>query len=243
MKTTFDYTSMAGRVGNWAKEYAAAKPFPHIVLDSLGREEAIRAALEAFPAPEDDRWFDTSGPEGTVQLKQTMWDSRKIPEPLCRVLLEMNSGPFVDFLEDLTGIEGLVPDPHYFGAGLHQILPGGTLGVHVDHNLNPRLNLYRRVSVVFYLNRDWVDDYQGHLELWSVDMAKCVKRISPNFGRMVVFTNSETSFHGHPQPLACLHGMTRKSLSAFYLSSVPDPSYSPEPHKALFRAEPGPTSS
>ena len=37
------------------------------------------------------------------------------------LIAQLNAGPFVSFLEELTGIGGLVPDPHLRGGGLHEI--------------------------------------------------------------------------------------------------------------------------
>ena len=41
-------------------------------------------------------------------------------------------------IERVTGIVGLVPDPHFEGGGLHQIERGGHLKVHADFNRHPR---------------------------------------------------------------------------------------------------------
>ena len=234
MNTVFDYEAMAHRLPEWANRYAAADPFPHIALDGLVNGAALDAALNDFPRPEDDRWFDCTNSSRAVEHKQATWDIRKLPESICRVLFELNSGPFVEFLETLTGIPHLVTDPHFYGAGAHQILPGGRLEIHADHNLNVKLNLYRRVSVALYLNKDWQESYGGALELWSADMKEPVQWIVPVFNRMAVFSNSETSYHGHPDPIACPPGGTRKSLAAWYLSSIPHPSYQSVPHKAIF---------
>ena len=234
MNTVFDFDAMAANLPAWAKCYATAEPFPHIVLDSLADEKSLSAALEDVPSPDDGCWFDCTTPTYTVERKQALWDIRKMPASLCRILFEMNSGPFVEFIEALTGIAHLVPDPHLYGAGLHQILPGGRLEIHADHNINVRLNLYRRVSVALYMNKNWRDEYGGALELWSADKRERVRLIAPHFNRLIVFSNSETSLHGHPEPIAGPPGTTRKSLAAWYLSSEPDPSYTPVPHKATF---------
>jgi hypothetical protein len=39
----------------------------------------------------------------------------------------LKSSMFVEFLERLSGIENIIPDPHYRGSGLHQTGPGGFL--------------------------------------------------------------------------------------------------------------------
>jgi hypothetical protein len=55
------------------------------------------------------------------------------------LLYQFNSAPFVSFLEQLTGINGLLPDPHFWGGGLHQIEPSGFLKIHTDFNFPPDL--------------------------------------------------------------------------------------------------------
>ena len=57
------------------------------------------------------------------------------------------------FFEQLTGIEGLIPDPYYRGGGIHQIENGGKLDVHIDFNQHPKLKLERRLSTIIYLNQ------------------------------------------------------------------------------------------
>jgi Rps23 Pro-64 3,4-dihydroxylase Tpa1-like proline 4-hydroxylase len=135
-------------------------------------------------------------------------------------LAALNSSRFVAFLEGLTGISGLVADPHYRGGGLHQILPGGRLGIHADFNFYPKLKLYRRLNVIVYLNQNWQESYGGHLELWDKATLKSVKRVLPTFNRMVVFDTSSKSLHGHPEPLTCPEGRSRKSLALYYIRRI-----------------------
>ena len=235
MQATFDYEKMYGQVEDFAKRYAAAKPHPHIGLDGMADDKVLRQAVAEFPPVEDVRWFNIPAKEGQLSLKQAIWELRKVPDTLARILMEINAGPFTEFLEKLTGISPLVSDPHLYGGGLHQIQRGGSLGFHADHNINPRVELYRRVSVILYLNDGWKEEYGGQLEMWSADMTHCVDTITPVLGRLAIFSNSETSFHGHPDALQRPEGMTRKSIAAYFDSIKPDPSYSTEQHRALFQ--------
>ena len=73
---------------------------------------------------------------------------------------------FVEFLERLSGIDDIIPDPHYRGSGLHQTGPGGFLRVHADFNRYERYGLDRRVNVFLFLNENWDPDWGGALELW-----------------------------------------------------------------------------
>ena len=51
---------------------------------------------------------------------------------LDRLFAALRSEPFVRFLELLSGIGGLVPDPGYEGSGVHLTGEGGLLAVHHD---------------------------------------------------------------------------------------------------------------
>ena len=155
------------------------------------------------------------------------------------LLAELNSAPVIAFLERLTGIEGLVPDPHFVGGGLHQIERGGHLKVHADFNRHPRTQLERRINLLLYLNRDWKDEYGGALELWNRDMSACEARILPLFNRCVVFSTTETSYHGHPEPLNCPEGWTRKSIALYYYAREPAGDNEGGEHNTLFQVRPG----
>ena len=56
-------------------------------------------------------------------------------------------------------------------------------------------------------------------ELWDQKMEKCVKKISPEFNKMVIFSTTDFSNHGHPEPLNCLENLSRKSLALYYFSN------------------------
>ena len=156
------------------------------------------------------------------------------------LLYQLNSSVFIDFLETLTGIRGLIPDPHFWGGGVHQIVRGGFLKVHTDFNRHPRLKLDRRLNLLLYLNPEWQEEWGGHLELWDRGMAKCGKRILPIFGRCVVFSTTDFSNHGHPDPLNCPEGMTRKSLALYYYSNGrPSSETAGKHYSTSFRRRPG----
>ena len=203
--------------------YQQANPFPHIVLDNFLPWETVDHLIDLFPATDAPYWFDWKTGDVTHQpKKQGLGHIRNLEgaDPfIFSVLHAFNSYPMVHFLETLTGIEGLIPDPHYHGGGLHQILPGGMLKVHADFNYLEKLRLYRKINVLLYLNRDWREEYGGHIELWSKDMSHAVQKILPVANRCVIFNTDSTSYHGHPHPLACPEGITRKSIAFYYYST------------------------
>jgi Rps23 Pro-64 3,4-dihydroxylase Tpa1-like proline 4-hydroxylase len=138
------------------------------------------------------------------------------------------------FLEKLTGIAGLIPDPHLRGGGLHEIRQGGALGVHADFNFYKRLNLYRRLNLLIYLNANWAEEWGGHLELWDRTGKQCVQRVAPIFNRAVIFDTSNFSYHGHPHPLQCPPDRSRKSLALYYYTVEAPADEDRAPHTTLF---------
>ncbi|NBX93354.1 MAG: 2OG-Fe(II) oxygenase [Proteobacteria bacterium] len=199
-------------------DYQANQPFAHIVLDNFLNTTAARTLANCFPKPEEDFWVRTHISD---EIKSASAVESVFPSPIRSVLYGLNSGPMLQFLERLTGISGLIPDPYFNGGGVHQTLPGGKLGVHVDFNQLPQLNLYRRLNLLLYLNENWEEKFGGHLELWDYQGKQCHKKVAPVFNRCVIFTTTSNSYHGHPQPLTCPVGRSRNSLALYYYTALP----------------------
>jgi hypothetical protein len=212
----FDRQQLLDLAATRRGDYAAARPFPHIVLDGFLPEPVLDGVIDEFPAPGEEAWIRF---QSEHERKLASVGDEGMGENIRQLLGQFNSAAFIDFLQQLTGIAGLVPDPYLEGGGMHQILPGGHLNVHVDFNRHPVTGLDRRLNVLLYLNRDWQEQWGGALELWSADMQRAEQRILPLFNRLVVFSTTEFSFHGHPHPLACPDDTTRRSLALYYYSN------------------------
>lgn len=206
------------------------------MLDEFLPEDVLDDVISEFPPPQQADWFAFDSP---LERKLATKDDAAMGKATRHLLAELNSAAFIDFLERLTGIDGLIPDTHYVGGGLHQIEPGGHLKVHADFNRHPRTRLERRLNVLVYLNRDWREEFGGALELWSRDMSTSEVRILPFFNRCVVFSTTSTSFHGHPEPLSCPEGRTRKSMALYYYSKERPAEEGGAEHNTLFQARPG----
>lgn len=195
-------------------KFAAATPFPHLVLDNLLPDDVLDQAAAEFPPANAGGWIRY---DHNKARKLAIADER-IFGPTCRQLMcQLNSATFIDFLECLTGVEGLIPDPYHLGGGLQQVERDGFLKVHTDVTYHKVSNLDRRVNVLVYLNRDWESSWGGQFELWSEDVS-WHKAIDPVFNRMVIFT-THAAKHGHPDPLRCPEGTARRSLALHYYSN------------------------
>ncbi len=202
------------RLETLASEYRGAAPFPHVVIDDFLDPDLAEEASAAFPIADDEIWIHYSHYNSD---KHGLTKIDVIPEPMRSILMTLNSPSFLRHLEKLTGIDGLLADPDLEGGGLHQSQVGGYLNVHADFTVHPiRRDLRRRVNLLVYLNDDWKDEYEGHLELWSRDMKTCHARISPLLNRCVIFDTDVDSYHGVPEPLRCPPDRTRNSMALYY---------------------------
>ena len=213
--------------------YRTAKPFAHIVFDDFFDAELIDGVLAEFPRPDAIRWqrFDNANEIKLASATDTSFG------PLTRLFMyHLNSISFVEFLSKVTGIDDLIPDPRFDGGGLHQIVRGGKLGVHADFNRHGTYGLDRRLNVLLYLNKDWREEYGGHLQLWDRDVTRCEAKVLPLFNRLMIFSTTDFTYHGHPDPLTCPEGMTRKSLALYYFSNGRPAEEVTGAHSTIFRA-------
>jgi Rps23 Pro-64 3,4-dihydroxylase Tpa1-like proline 4-hydroxylase len=219
-----------------ALDYQRADPFPHIVLDDFLPPEILHEVLADFPSPKELKWTKREDKE---EIKLEFTKAEMMPPSAREVLYFLNSPIVLRFLEQLTGIANLIPDPYFVGGGLHQIQPGGFLDVHADFNKYEKFGLDRRLNLLIYLNEDWKEEYGGCLELWDKSMTKCEKNVLPIFNRCVVFSTTSDSYHGHPLPLTCPPDRTRKSLAVYYYTNGRPEEEANESHSTLFQKRPG----
>jgi hypothetical protein len=219
-----------------AEGYAQAQPFPHAVIDNIFPTAFTQLLLDHFP--QDPRAHDKvyeKGYGGTHKRQISPYDC---DETLRAAFALFNSAPMLQFIEALTGMKGLLPDPYFAGGGLHETSAGGLLGIHADFQVNEGLQLYRRVNMLVYLNHDWLPEYGGNLELWDRQMQARQQQVAPLFNRCVIFNTDADSFHGHPDPLTTPEGVTRRSIALYYYQALPIPNEQGDSRHTLYVARP-----
>ncbi len=215
----FNYYDLFKVAEKKASEYKINKPFPHIQFDNFLKPSAYKKISKAFPKKDSVVWktpsnIHTVGKSVTINgelgIKEYLYS-----EDARRFFYELNSGLFLTFLEKLTGIKGLIPDPYFSEGGFHRTASGGYLDIHADFSHSDKLGLERRLNLIFYLNDDWRKSYGGSLGLYDKKLNK-IKEIIPKGNRVIIFTTSDHSFHGHPEPLTCPKNIFRKSIALYY---------------------------
>jgi hypothetical protein len=211
--------------------YTGNKPWPHIVIDDFIAPDCLERVREEAIAVDQARRYAKFLDRKTDHNKFAFAPDVVGPET-SRLVNFLNSGAFVCYLEKLTGIEGLLTDPSYFGGGLHKIQAGGFLEVHADFNHLKRYNLERRLNLLLYLNKNWSPSYHGDLELWDRPSMARVASVAPLFNRCVIFSTTKESLHGHPTPLATPADVDRMSIALYYYTNTWQPAA--QEHSTLY---------
>jgi Rps23 Pro-64 3,4-dihydroxylase Tpa1-like proline 4-hydroxylase len=213
--------------------FAAADPFPHVVIDDFLPVEIACAVHAEFERTERG-WKHY---QHYNERKAALTDVAQMQPATQQVFEALQSERFVGAIERLTGLDDLLSDPDLDGAGLHRSLRGGFLNLHVDflsHTKNRHWS--RQVNLLLYLNPDWQEAWGGELELWDRELTRCVRKVAPVFNRCVIFHTCPGSYHGHPTPLACPEGVSRKSLALYYFR---DEGEAQQLESTLYRGRPG----
>jgi Rps23 Pro-64 3,4-dihydroxylase Tpa1-like proline 4-hydroxylase len=222
--SVLDAKQLADIAASRAQHYRRAQPFPHTVIDGLFSESLLDAAIAELPGAAGN-WTTYANAN---EAKQVCSDATQFGTAAETIVHALNSARFVNFLEALTGIEGLIPDPHLRAAGYMKVSPGGFLGLHYDFATQKELKLDRRINALLYLNRDWDPSWGGQLELHSNDALDAPDHreitVDPLFNRLVIF-NTPNALHGHRRPLTCPPGRSRLCLSWYYYTAPPVPGW------------------
>ncbi len=214
-----NFTRLLGHADRLASQFETAQPFPHAVIDNLFDDQAYSYIKSCFPPVDSDIWKTPTNvhtqhkmvtKRGADDIKEMLYS------PAARsVLRDLISSPFLRFLEKLSGIHGLMGDPHFAEAGFQCSSDGGFVNVHADFSHHDHLGLERRLNLIFYLNDDWLPEFGGHLGLYDLDLQP-VEIIEPIGNRAAIFATSDSSYHGHPSPMELPEGTYRRSIALYY---------------------------
>ncbi len=205
--------------GALARQFEAAQPFKHVVIDRFLDDEFCRDLMEKFPS------FDASravNEHGEIGRKAVFPDLPRLGPAYQRFDQLMRGSEFLELMSRITGIPKLLYDPEYVGGGTHENLSGQELDPHVDFNYHPKRRWHRRLNLIVFLNPDWDAGWGGCLELirdpWSRNGGGAVERVTPIANRAVIFETTESSWHGFERVQLPPDGpvASRRSIAVYF---------------------------
>jgi hypothetical protein len=235
--------SVRDRAEVLGREFQAAQPFRHLVLDNFLAPEFCRGLMGEFPA------FDRRKARnelGEVGGKAVFTNLPGLGPEYSRLDAMLRNREFLAFMSQITGIQDLLYDARYVGGGTHENLDGQELDPHVDFNYHPDTQLHRRLNLIIFLNPEWREEWGGALELhvnpWLPDDENQVKTILPILNRAVVFETSEISWHGFKRiqlPAEKKH-LSRRSIAVYYYTRRRPADETASPHSTIYAPRPLP---
>jgi len=219
-------------------QFINAQPYSHLVIDNFIDPDYLTSLLQEIKGYKQimDEDYQKNGDEHELQTKKIGLSDTERMGPIARHFFEQSQSPeMIAFLEKITGIPDVLPDPMLYGGGIHRTTTGGKLGIHADFNIHPYTGKNRRINILLYLNEDWKPEYNGELELWQSDMSKCVKSISPIFNRAVILRITDNALHGHPIPWQGHDNTPRLSIALYYYTDDRPEEEKSEPHMAIWK--------
>jgi len=215
--------------------YQSTTPYHYTCVDNFLPSAILERVREEALAQGDKEAQHASGNE---RLK-TSFNPDRLPTYSRAVFHALNSRPFIQFLEQMSGISGLIPDPYFLGGGIHRTNTTGFLSIHADFNHHAIMNLERRLNLLIYLNPDWKEEYGGSFEVWTNNMESKVASFAPVMNRMCCFSTGSDTMHGNPEPVNHPDGDPRLSIALYYYTATWEDGRTSQ--STVFKQRPGST--
>jgi hypothetical protein len=228
------------RADSYRKQFDIAKPFRHVLITPFFEPAIAEAMLSEFPVPRESEMVNEFGRKNR---KFACHDVRSIG-PTYRSIDDYISSPeFATIMEHITGIQDLLYDPEYHGAGTHDNMSGQGMDAHVDFNLHRTTAYHRRFNAIIYLNKEWKEEWGGNLELhtnpWDFENDQVIS-YPPLFNHCILFETNEYSWHGFKRvQMPDGREISRKSFTIYMYTKDRPPNEIALKHGTIY-VQPGP---
>jgi Rps23 Pro-64 3,4-dihydroxylase Tpa1-like proline 4-hydroxylase len=194
-----------------------SKPYDHIIINNFINDDYYEKIQSSFPKEPNETWWQYKTP---LEVKYTYDNLAEFSPEIKNVFYALSHETIINKLKQLFNIPNLEHDPYCHGAGLHMHPRYGRLNMHLDYEVHPITNKQRRLNIIFYLNDEWNETWNGDTQLWNSDMTECVIKSYPKPNTAIIFVTTEQSWHGVPQIIDCPPDVYRKTIAFYYVSDI-----------------------
>jgi len=198
------------------EKFISAQPFEHVVIDNFLEHSYAEKIYNMFPNNYDN-WYKYLNP---IEVKYTYDNINNLNPEIKDYFYYLSTDKIIDVFRKLTNIDNLTYDEYLHGAGLHCHPNNGRLNIHLDYEKHPYSGKERRINIIYFLNKDWSQSWNGQNELWDKDITKCVTKTDIKFNRAIIFKTNDISWHGLPEKICCPENVFRQSLAYYYVSPL-----------------------
>ncbi len=183
------------------------------LIDNLLPEEIAIQIYSAFPSREE------------MAVNKSLRENKRIAAQmdLYNPLLEEAVFAFQDqrivrIVEEITGLQEMIPDEKLYAGGISLMGPGNFLNPHLDNSHDNDRENYRVLNLLYYVTPDWDIENGGNLELWDNGMSSTQRVIHSKFNRLVLMITNKSSIHSVSKVVT---DGNRCCVSNYYFSKIP----------------------
>jgi Rps23 Pro-64 3,4-dihydroxylase Tpa1-like proline 4-hydroxylase len=180
----------------------------HAIIENFCAPALLSAVAATWPRDDWPHWHRYDDKDA---VKLGSKDAHRLPDAARLVLAEMAR------IRIPAGLPEAFPDLDLHGAGLHAILPGGHLGLHLDGAVHPLTGWRRELNAVLFVD-DWEPHWGGELEFWQSQTSGAATVIHPVRNSLVLFATGADAWHRVAQVTG---PNPRRTLSMFWWSNLP----------------------
>jgi hypothetical protein len=210
-------------------------PYDIWVIDNFLTEKILQRIKLSWSQIDESKWhtgYDVvNGKENLLEKgMKAISEISKMPLYLQDILKYFHSDNFTEEISTIIGVNNLISDETMRWSGLRIMEPNSYQLIHSDARKHPNNILTKELTCLYYLNENYKrTNSEGCLEIWDDTMTIKTHELEPIDNRLIIFVNSETSYHGVPKVLK-----ERKAITFSIMST----NSSSERSKALFVARP-----
>lgn len=205
--------SIHGREEELARQWNAAAPINHFVLDDVLPVPWAEAIRSAFPGA-----GSMTLSRSLRELKCVAFQMDRYHPLLAEIVYAFQAPDVVGAIERITGLGGLEPDALLYAGGVSLMAPGHFLNPHIDNSHDKFRRRYRILNLLYYVSPNWPEDRGGNLELWPNGLRGPPATVVSRFNRLVVMITHRHSWHSVSRNLT---EADRCCVSNYYFSAKP----------------------
>lgn len=183
------------------------------VIDDLLPADIAQKIYEAFPSPEEMTVYKSLRENKRIAAQMDLYN------PLLEeAVFAFQDKRIVKVIEEITGLNEMIPDEHLYAGGISLMASGNFLNPHLDNSHDNERENYRVLNLLYYCSPNWDINNGGNLELWDNGMDRKQRIIHSKFNRLALMITNKTSIHSVSKVV--VNGK-RCCVSNYYFSKKP----------------------
>jgi Rps23 Pro-64 3,4-dihydroxylase Tpa1-like proline 4-hydroxylase len=206
--------ALGGKIEELRHDFEQSDRVQSCFIDDVLPEEWAHSIFQSFPKPEEMMERKSLREHKFVAAQMDRYN------PLLEEIVYAFQDPrVVKLIEQITGIEEMIPDQYLYAGGISLMGHEHFLNPHLDNSHDKDRNLYRILNLLYYVTPKWDHDSGGNLELWDNGLDGEPREIVSKFNRLVLMVTHKQSWHS-VNKVRATHA-PRCCVSNYYFSAKP----------------------